>query len=289
MRSSRYYIFTALIAAVVFTMSVQIVFASAAADKLSTEEILAKHLASIGTEEARNSVTSMMSSGTAKLVARGRNAGETAGLVVIASEGEKNLIGMRFDNSEYPYEKMGYDGNEFTVGFLSPGKRSLFGSILRINEDTFKVGVLGGPLSTAWELLNYNEKVGKLKCGGTKKLDGVEHYKCSYDPKKSAMDITMYFDATTFRLARTEYKRVISGGQGVGIDNSARQNESRYTITENFSDYKPENNLTLPHSYVLTFEMLTGNGSTNMEWTMNLNEFTFNQKIPAEEFKVDTF
>ncbi|MEZ5345907.1 MAG: hypothetical protein R2681_10175 [Pyrinomonadaceae bacterium] len=271
-------------------MSFQTAFASKPAEKLSTEEIIAKHLASIGTEEARKSVTSMMSSGTAKLIAKGRSAGETAGLVVIASEGEKNLIGMRFDNNDYPYEKMGYDGNEFTVGYLSPGKRSTFGSILRINEDTFKVGVLGGPLSTSWELLNYDEKVGKLKCGSSpKKLDGVEHYKCSYDPRKSAMDITMYFDAETFRLTRTEYKRVISGGQGIGIDNSARQNESRYLITENYSDFRPENNLMLPHNYVMGFEMLTGNGSTIMEWTMVLNEFTFNQKIPAEEFKVDTF
>ena len=91
------------------------------------------------------------------------------------------------------------------------GKRSVFGSILRLNEDTFKVGVLAEPLSTSWELLNYNEKVGRLKCSSSpKKLDGVEHYKCSYDPKKSAMDITMYFDAETFRLTRTEYKGVIS-------------------------------------------------------------------------------
>ena len=258
-------------------------------DKMKTEELLANHLKSIGSEEARSSVKSLIASGTAKAVIRGRNAGETSGLLVMASEGDKNLIGMRFNNNDYPYEKMGFDGEEFTVGFVQPGQRSILGSFMRLNEETFKYGILGGVLSTSWELLDYDEKTGKLKCSGTKEIDDVDHYKCRYQPKRSDLKITYYFNAKNFRHTRTEYTRVISGGQGLSVDNSARQNETRYKMVEDFSDFKEVNNLTLPHKYVLAFEMLTGNGTTDMEWTMNIEKVDFNQQIDAKQFKVDTF
>ncbi len=258
-------------------------------DKLSTEEILEKHLQSIGTKEARSSVVSIMASGTAQAVAKGRGAGETAGAVVIASEGKKNLIGMRFDNNDYPYEKMGYDGKEFTVGFLQPGQRSIFGSFLLLNESTFTYGILGGVLSTGWELLDYNEKVGKLKCKGTSKIDEVDHYKCKYEPKKSDLNITFYFHPETFRHVRTEYKRVVAGKQGLGIDNSARQNEVRFTLTEDFSNFKTVNGLTLPQTYKMSYEMLTGNGTSLIDWNMQLSNFIFNEKIDTNQFKVDTY
>jgi hypothetical protein len=236
-----------------------------------------------------------MASGTAQAIARGKTAGETSGLVVIASEAEKNLVGMRFPNNDYPYEKMGYDGKEFTVGFIRPGVRSDLGEFLRENENTFEIGILGGALSTSWELLKYNEKVGKLKCGGTDKIDGVEYYKCKYDPKKSDLNITLYFHPQTFRHTRTEYKRVISGGQGLGIDNSSRQSEIRYTLIEDFSDFKEVNELTLPHSYKISYEKAgrdpkSGRDSSiTIEWRMNITNFIFNEKIDVKQFKVDNF
>ncbi len=258
-------------------------------DKLKTEEILAKHLDSIGTADARKSITSIMASGTAKAVSKGRNAGETDGLVVMISDGEKNLIGMRFPINDYPYEKMGYDGNEFTVAFLKPGQRSLLGSFMLENKDTFKVGILGGTLSTAWELLNYDEKVGKLKCGGIKTVDEIKAYKCDYSPRKSDLNVNLYFDAETFRHFKTEYTRVISGGQGLGVNNSARQQEKRYKLVEIFSDFKEVNKLTLPHKYTLTYEATENDSGLAFDWRMELNDFKFNESIEAKNFKADVF
>lgn len=269
--------------------------ASTVDDKLKTEDILERHLKSIGTKEARDSVVSIMASGTAQAVARGRSAGKTSGLVVIASEAEKNLVGMRFPNSDYPYEKMGYDGKEFTVGFVRPGVRSQLGDFLRENESTFKIGIFGGVLSTSWELLKYNEKVGKLKCGGTEEINNVKYYECKYEPKKSDLRIKMYFHPETFRHVRTEYSRVISAGQGLSIDSSARQSEVRFTMVEEFSDFKEVNDLMLPHQYKITYDK-TGrtnrsgaDDSVSMEWNMNITNFIFNEKIDSKEFKVDTY
>ena len=50
MKSSRHLFLEIFIAVIVSAMSIQVVFASKPSEKLSTEEIIAKHLASIGSE-----------------------------------------------------------------------------------------------------------------------------------------------------------------------------------------------------------------------------------------------
>jgi hypothetical protein len=264
-------------------------FAEAKADKIKTEDILAKHLDSIGTAEARNAITSIFAAGSSKAVSKGRNAGETVGIVVMASTGKKNMVGMKFDNSDYPFEKFAFDGKDFRFGFLSAGQRSQLGGFMLSNQKAFRVGILGGALTTSWELLNYDPRVGKFKCGGTKKIDKVKHHKCSYNPKKgSELKMTLYFHPETFRHVRTDYRRVISGGQGRGIDNSTSQSEVRYLFSETFSDFKKVEQLTLPHSYVISYER-TGRSGLDYEWRMQLSSFKFNGPIEDSNFEVDNY
>jgi len=49
---------------------------------------------------------------------------EITGLIVLASQGEKNMIGMKFDSLEYQFEKLGYDGETFSVGYAKAGVRT---------------------------------------------------------------------------------------------------------------------------------------------------------------------
>jgi hypothetical protein len=264
--------------------------AVSAQEKITVEELLGKHLDSIGAAADRSATRSIMSVGTTKAVFRGRGAGTSEGVVVIASEKEKNLIGMKFNNSTYPFEKMGYDGNEFTIGYVTPGVPSTLGQFLRINENAFKHGILGGTLSTSWELLNFNEGKAKLKYGGLEKVGGKKLHKLKYEPKKgSELAITLFFDPDTFQHVRTEYKRTTAASIGGTVDSSAGQSESRYTLVEEFSDFKKEGKLNLPHAYRLFLEIITGNGTATREWTMNLQKFSFNQAIDPKEFKVDSY
>jgi len=264
------------------------VFAATPGDTLSTEEIIAKHLESIGTKEARNELKTMMVVGKSHAVSKGRNAGETTGIVVIASDGEMSMIGMKFNNNDYPGEVIGFDGKDFTVGWQSPGQRSILGNFMLSNEKTFKSGILGGVISTGWEMFNYNEEEGKLKCKGTSKIDGVKHHKCQYKPNGgSDLSITLFFHPENFRHVRTEYRRIISGGQGLGVDDSARQREVRYKLQEDFSDFQDIGGLTLPHQYVITYEKQGGSESIDIEWRMDLADFKVNQKIDPTGFKVD--
>lgn len=258
--------------------------------KLTTEELVTKHLTAIGSAEARAAMKSVMVVGTAKATFFGRGGGVAEGLVVLASEGNKYLVGMKFNNPEYPFEKMGFDGNDFSVGFIRPGVRSNLGNFLRTNESTFKYGLLSGTLSSAWTLNNFDEKVAKLKYAGTKKIDGKKLHQLEYNPKKgSDLTINLFFDPDTFHHVRTEYRRTLAARIGATVDSSAGQSETRHTLIEEFSDFKEENKLTLPHTYKIYMEILTGNGTASYEWLLNLQQFTFNQEIDDKEFKVDTY
>jgi hypothetical protein len=60
-------------------------------------------------------------------------------------------------------------------------------------------------------------------------------------------------------------------------------------MVEEFSDFKEEGGLTLPHSYTLQL-MIEGQGTTSQfEWAMALTVFQFKQPIPEGSFNVENF
>ena len=59
-------------------------------------------------------------------------------------------------------------------------------------------------------------------------------------------------------------------------------------MTEDFSDFKTEGKLTLPHGYRILYSTTgTSNGSTEIEYTFNLTEFAFNQNLAANTFDIE--
>lgn len=263
---------------------------SLAQEKMSPEDIIAKHLESIGTAEARAAMKSVTIIGTSKATFFGRGGGVAEGLSVVASKGDKYMVAMKFNNPEYQFESMGWDTKNFSVGFASPGNRSVLGQFLETNRNTFERGIVSGVLSTSWELLNFDGKDAKIKYGGLEKIGDKKYYELKFSPKKgSDLSISLFFDPDTFRHVRTEYKRTLSARQGSGgIDSSSRQSETRYKLTEDFSDFAVENNLTLPHIYEINLEILSGNGTVAYKWEMDLQKFNFNNDIADKEFKVDS-
>lgn len=267
------------------------VFAQRASDvKITEKDLLAKHAESIGTAEARLAVQSVTIVGTAKATFFGRGGGIAEGITVLGSKKGKYLVAMKFNTSDYPFEKMGFDGNEISVGFVRPGVRSILGSFLLSNESAFETGIMSGTLSKSWPLLNVDEKENRIKYVGVKRIGGKTTQALEYIPKKgSDLRITLFFDPETYRHVRTEYKRVNAARQGANVDASAGQSETRYTMIEEFSDFRVENNLTLPHTYKISLEILSGNGTLSYEWLVNLQRFIFNQAIDDKDFKVDSY
>jgi hypothetical protein len=263
---------------------------AAARQKVKAEEVVAKHLDSIGPSAARTGVQSRVIAGTSRAVFKARNnSGVIEGQLVLASKENKSLIGMAFPSTDYPSEKFGFDGKKFTVGYLKPGVRSTLGSFLLIHDEVFKEGLIGGTLSSAWPLANLSERKARVEYAGTDKIDGRTVHKLRYSPNKgSELNVNLYFDAETFRHVRTQYDRVAGARLSTGgIDAQASQRAPRFRMTEDFAEFKQEGNLTLPHGYKLTLEIENSAGTSVHTWEMSLAQFAFNEDLDDTGFNVD--
>lgn len=265
-------------------------FAPAAlAQKLKPEEIVAKHLNSVGSAETRASIKSRLIAGTAAAIFRSPVAGQVAGRAVLVSEGEMHVIAMAFpDSPNYPHEKIGFDGSDVSASYVQPGLRSTLGEFLLVNKNVIKHGLLGGSLSTAWPLYGPAERMGKMDYAGKKKVGEREAYEVKYNPRGgSDLRVSLFFDAETFQHVRTEYTRTTAAQMGSSPETSAQQTEARYRLVEDFSDFRKETGLTLPHAYKLSLEIRSQVRSVTAQWSMTLDQFAFNQKIAPKVFDVD--
>ena len=259
------------------------------AQKLKPEEIVAKHLESIGAIETRESIKTYLFIGEVKLRIKGGRLGEAGGPVILASEKEKSLIGMTLGSTNYPHEKIGYDGKVIKVAYLLPGVRSTVGDFFMSNPMFFREGLLGGALSTAWALSDPKFREAKLEYNGLKKVNDLSLHEITYIPKKgSDFEIKLFFDPENFHHVRSEYSRILSATQGARPEDSARRSDTRYRLTEEFSDFKKESGLTLPHSYKMNLTVFGQGVSANeQEWQIKLVRFAFNQPIPPESYNTE--
>ena len=264
-------------------------FAPIFAQKMTAEDVIAKHLESIGTKENRNALKDLTVAGKVSYTQLRTGGGGADGNAILASEGTKSLLGMNLSTPKYPLEKIGYDGNKLRVAFILPGTRSPLGNFFLSYDSIFKEGLFGGILSTGWSLNNLEARKAKVDFDGKRKVDGKEMYVLSYLPKSgSDVSIKLFFDTVTFQHLRTEYKRTISPGQGATVDASARQRESRQTLVEEFSANKNEKGLNLPHSYRLYLAFDGIAGTSEYEWKFEFSQFFFNQQLDAKSFNIET-
>jgi hypothetical protein len=257
------------------------------AQKIKAEEVIAKHLDSIGTAEARSSVKSQMLVGDAKVTFLSQKNQSAQGRIVLASAGEKNFLGMNLNAVDYPSEKFSFDGKKAKVGYVRSGIRSILGNFVISNNQLLEESLLGGTLSTSWALLNLTAKKGKITSEGIRKIDGKEVYALRYLPRTSDVKITLYFNKDTFRHIRTEYSRVSSAGIGTTPEESSRMSETRIKVVEEFSNFKDEKGLMLPHGYRILYSTTGQNGTTEIEWAFNFTEFSFNQTFDEKTFNAE--
>jgi hypothetical protein len=256
-------------------------------DKLKAEDVVARHLASIGSAADLAAVKTLVAVGSSEMMSRSNTTRQLVGVSQIASEGDKVLLAMIFNSTAQPYEKAGYNGEKLSVAILPDGRRSSLGSFLLAHDAPFKQGLIGGVLSTAWPLLNTGAEMPKLSYAGTDKINDRKAHKLRYDPRKGGdLQITLFFDAETFRHVRTEYRYTIAARMGATAEQSIGQLESHYRVIEDFSDFKAEGKLTLPHTYKLSYTIEEQSNTRTLEWTMAFKQFAFNEQIDAKAFNI---
>jgi hypothetical protein len=230
------------------------------------------------------------------------------GQLIFASEGNKLGLVLKYNDLVYPGEYFAFNGEEVTVGHISPGQRSPLADFIYRNNGLMKEGLLGGVWSTSWPLLDLQQKRPTLKYAEAK-IDGRKLHELEYRPKKGFGDlrVKLYFDFETYRHVRTEYRIRIrddnstrregaSRRQSVGIsrfpgDASSPEifdmvPDSIYVLVERFDDFHDYSGLTLPAvcSYEYSVE---GQGSSIIaHWTMKASTVIVNNGKVREDFFV---
>src|SRR5712691_1484527 len=164
----------------VIVLAFLVISSKSSAQKLKAEDVVARHLESIGSAKERAAVTTRIIAGTSQVIFRTPPPGQAAGRAVLASQGIKNLIGMSFPSPVYPREELGFDGNSFIAAYVTPGARSSLGSFLMTHDLIFKQGLMGGTLSSAWPLLDLTARGAQLEYAGTKKVDNRALHELKY-------------------------------------------------------------------------------------------------------------
>ena len=271
---------------------------SAQDKKLTPEELIARHLDSIGTAAARSKASSRVAGGDTKFIARLGGSANVEGQAMMVSSGAKLRFGIKLPLSDYPGEDMAFDGARAATGLLPQGRRSNLSAFFSSQNLPLKEGLIGGTLSTAWPLLRLDQAQPKLDYRGLKKVDGRQLHEVGYRPRKGSSDlkVSLFFDPETFRHVRTRYSFEI--GATIGTRENSNQNtESYYSLTEDFEDFRAVDELTLPHKYKLqlsiqgTSAAAVGSASPAAQgaganpasllhdWTLTIKQIEHNTKI----------
>ena len=261
--------------------------AKSSAQKLKPEDVVTRHLESIGSAKERGAIKTRIISGTSQVVFHTTPIGQAVGRAVLASEGIKNLIGMSFPSPVYPREELGFNGNSFIAAYSTPGNRSSLGSFLMTHDLIFKQGLMGGTLSSAWPLLDLTARGAQLEYAGTRKMDNRTLHELKYMPHKgSDLKISLFFDQQDFQHVRTEYERVIAASTSDRSYVAGVTRETRYKMVEEFSEFRKEGGLNLPHSYKIKLTIDSPSGTFLADWTISLTQFAFNQPIDPDSFSI---
>jgi len=252
--------------------------------KLTADEVITSHLESIGTAEARSAFKSLVAQGVVEVTIRVGGSGSGKGGAVMASQGPMSLMGFIF-GQEASNEKIAFNGQKLTLGELRPGLRSPFSDFVLKNDILFREGLLGGTLSTAWPFLDANGRKGKLRSLGTKNLKDRKAYVLGYEPRNSNnLDIRLYFDTETFQHLRTEYQQEFVAPTVTNPDKAARQKGTRFKITEDFSDFRREGSVVVPHTYKIQFTIEAESHPLMQDWVVTLSQFVINKTLDPKQF-----
>jgi hypothetical protein len=262
-----------------------------AADPVTTADgLVAQHLDSIASATVRAGLKTRVAQGTVHYSILVGGAGSIDGKATLVSEGKKLQFMVKLPNNDYRGEQFIFDGAKDSVAFSSSRlSRSAFGNFVFVQDAVVREGLVGGVLSTAWPLLNLDDRKPKLSFDGLKKIDGQEFYELRYRPHKNTdLEINLYFDPQTYRHVETSYNYSVSEGLTLGGEKAAaRQYPNRYRLTEKFSDFKTVDGVTLPTHYDIQFSQELQNGKTTLsDWDLKGLDVTNNMSIDPRAFEV---
>lgn len=237
-------------------------FCSAHAADTKPEDIVAHHLDSIGTAEARAAVRSRAVQGTLRFKVLIGGNGEVVGTWGRVSEQRKSNFVMRFGDGDWRGEQFIFDGD--------------------------KTSFAAATSATVEALQNFDRSRVKLDYIGLMKVDGRELPGIEYHSKGNTdMTVKLYFEPDTYHHVMTIYSVSMAPNMGSSPTDSVNQREIRYTIEERFSDFQKDNGITLPRHYNLQYTQELQSGSTRLyDWDMTVDKILNNLDLDPGNFRL---
>ncbi len=155
--------------------------------KLKIEELVQKHLDSIGAPEARAAARNRSASGAAQVNFMMPKPGRLPGTGSILSDGKMMRIALLFGPGEG--EQLTFDGNKVDVGYLQLRVRTNLADFVCHHNILLKEGLMGGTLTTAWPFLDLAGRRPRLEYTGLKKVDWKPLHEVKYRANKDAGDV----------------------------------------------------------------------------------------------------
>jgi len=250
--------------------------------KLTADELLSRHAASVGTTENWMGSNSRVMVGVGTLTSKVKKLVKMGGVSQIAASSDNFLLAMKLNSNDYPFEKFAFDGKDVTYGHFDTGGSLLSGFVTRFSS-LLRHGVLGGVYRPNWIGMAPDKDI-RLEYGGMTGGD-APLYKLKLSGRDfNDLSITMFFDASTFRHVKTEYRyessrEVMSYNPTFGYGGGGSQTG---TYVESFSNFKRAGSLILPVTYTLEYQ---GPDST-VDWNITFSDVYFDQLLEKSAFRV---
>lgn len=241
--------------------------------KLTPEDVIARHLESIGNAGARAAAKSRSVEGNATVMIVLGGQGGDSGQWKMTTDGSKFNLTMRFPNQVYPGENISADRTHIKIATVAATTRSQLGEFLYVCNEILKEGLLGGTLSTAWPLLDVSALRPEMRYVGLKKIDGRDLHDIRYKPRKGGSDlrIDLYFEPESFRHVVTIYTLPVQPNMA-RTTHPFGQMEGEYILRETFAQFHPVDGLSLPTQWSLEMSW-EGAGRWLQKWTFAAEHF----------------
>ena len=255
---------------------------------MTPDEVLSKHLESIGTKEKRQGLTTLLAVGTSVFESKMPTV-KGGGKAVVVSDAANLYYLMSLNSRDYPFEKIGMFRDKISLPFVTAGTRSLLGSFLNEHPRVLADSLFCGSMSLRWINDVADKRKPAFRSAGKKKIEGRQTIALDVISTTKGSDdfkVRLYFDAETFRHVRSEYRREIKMGRIVMGQQNQLAN-SNLDLIEEFSDFKDANGYTLPHHYKVTFASNSNAQMHETSWSILVTSYYLNPKLADDFFTFD--
>jgi hypothetical protein len=250
---------------------------AAAEEKLTAEQVLARHLASVAPANVLKTLEYLEVSGPVEL--RGTKSSTLNGTAQLFSEHTRVKLALKVATNDYHGEQFVADGQKVQIAQIAPGVRSGFGEIMFREPVIVGEGLMGGVLSAKWPLYDLANRNAKLEYLGLTSIDGRKVHQISYVPKKkdSQLEIRLFFDSNSFqhirsiyRLKTADFNPAEASGRYV---QPTEHHDVIYEIQEDFKDFKQLGEFNFPLTEQIRFS-----NEFSAPWIYEIKFDTINQQ-----------